>query len=328
MISYWLLPVLVIIINQVSVSASDLGCKVIHDFPSCKPGCLTNNGGCPNNINCHQVVNRIYRVNGVCYQALTGCYNCLELGPDRYPKHLVRLDSCDVIADYPNCGQNCLTNYGGCPNGNCHQVRDRVYRVNNKCYQAITNCWGCLPYPNNYPSHLNPLSECKIVHDFPSCKPNCLTNNGGCPGGVNCHQIQNDIYKVNGKCYQAISGCFGCLEMGPDNYPQHLRPLGSCSSDTSCDTLQSDVIFIAPPIEPHSVLNPDNKDKYTYNDNDKYYFGIKFTESDQLLFQLITTIFIIMIISAVIGGWICCKNKGFTNKPYVSVNKYQYDSEQ
>eukprot|EP00483_Globobulimina_turgida_P001942 UN01944 len=59
---------------------------------------------------------------------------------------------------YPQCSPSCLTNYGGCPNGNCHQVVGRTYKVSGTCYNALTNCWGCLSSPGSYPNALQAIA--------------------------------------------------------------------------------------------------------------------------------------------------------------------------
>eukprot|EP01084_Bolivina_argentea_P032796 60710_1 len=106
----------------------------------------------------------------------------------------------------------CLTNNGGCPNGDpCHQVKDSIYEVYGKCYTALTGCWGCLDNPLQYPTALRPTECTAHYHNYPECKPMCLTNNGGCPNGDPCHQVKDSIYEVYGKCYTALTGCWGCL---------------------------------------------------------------------------------------------------------------------
>jgi hypothetical protein len=60
------------------------------------------------------------------------------------------------------------------------------------------------------------VSGTDTFYDYPSCKPDCLFNNGGCPGGVPCHQIIDAVYRINDnysdKCYKALSNCWGCLK--------------------------------------------------------------------------------------------------------------------
>eukprot|EP01084_Bolivina_argentea_P319251 553748_1 len=63
-------------------------------------------------------------------------------------------------------------------------------------------------------------------------------NNGGCPNGDPCHQLQvkDRIYKKSGKCYKALGECRGCLE-NPQNYPQstYLQPV-ACDQCPDCTT--------------------------------------------------------------------------------------------
>jgi len=51
-----------------------------YEYPSCKPDCLQNRGGCPNNVPCHQLLDSVYRIEatGNCYLALTTCWGCLR----------------------------------------------------------------------------------------------------------------------------------------------------------------------------------------------------------------------------------------------------------
>eukprot|EP00483_Globobulimina_turgida_P012889 UN12913 len=135
--------------------------------------CLVNNGGCPGEVPCHQVKDRIYEVNGVCYTALTGCLGCLA-NPGAYPQHL-KLTKCRAYV-YPQCAPNCLTNNGGCPNGiPCHQVKDRTYKVGSQCYTALTGCWGCLGNPSAYPQHLRAVT-CSNYHSAQSFVGNFITD--------------------------------------------------------------------------------------------------------------------------------------------------------
>lgn len=62
------------------------------------------------------------------------------------------------------------------------------------------------------------------IYDYPSCKPGCLVNNGGCPGGTPCHQVDGRIYREAGQCYRAIGGCYGCLGNAAD-HPDALTPV-------------------------------------------------------------------------------------------------------
>eukprot|EP01083_Nonionella_stella_P239159 837370_1 len=95
------------------------------------------------------------------------------------------------VFDYPSCKPDCLENYGGCPNNiPCHQEKGLLYEVNGKCYTALTGCWGCLDNPEAHPTALKP-TECAAHYNYPECKPMCLTNNGGCPNGVSCHQVKD-----------------------------------------------------------------------------------------------------------------------------------------
>ena len=66
------------------------------------------------------------------------------------------------------------------------------------------------------------LNASDVIYSYPECAPDCLTNNGGCPNNVNCHQVNGRVYKVDDKCYEAISGCYGCLN-DPSSYPEHLK---------------------------------------------------------------------------------------------------------
>ena len=81
---------------------------------------------------------------------------------------------------------------------------------------------------------------CLGIYSYPECKPDCLINNGGCPNGINCHQVNGRVYKVNSLCYEAISGCYGCLN-NPSSYPDHLK-LTDCAG-ILISTLTYDEIF-------------------------------------------------------------------------------------
>ena len=74
------------------------------------------------------------------------------------------------------------------------------------------------------------------VYDYPSCRPACLVNNGGCPGGEGCHQVSGRIYRFQGTCYRAVGGCWGCLE-SPTNYPEALSPV-QCPEEPITSTIQ------------------------------------------------------------------------------------------
>eukprot|EP01084_Bolivina_argentea_P314664 545019_1 len=50
-----------------------------------------------------------------------------------------------------------------------------------------------------------------------------LVNNGGCPNGP-CHQVIGRVYAKSGKCYKALTGCYGCLP-NAYNYPEALQPI-------------------------------------------------------------------------------------------------------
>ena len=83
------------------------------------------------------------------------------------------------------------------------------------------------------------------VYDYPRCvteEPSCLVNNGGCQNGP-CHQVIGRVYRVDGtgarlvpprkKCYRALTGCWGCLQLGSDGEPigvasGHLDHYGTC----------------------------------------------------------------------------------------------------
>ena len=73
------------------------------------PGCLVDNGGCPNGVPCHQVDRRFYRITVPgdqynpprewCYRASGYCYGCLEAvasgAPyDAYKSGLPRAETC------------------------------------------------------------------------------------------------------------------------------------------------------------------------------------------------------------------------------------------
>eukprot|EP01084_Bolivina_argentea_P032798 60712_1 len=195
--------------------------------------CLTNNGGCPNGDPCHQVKDSIYEVYGKCYTALTGCWGCLD-NPLQYPTALRPTECTAHYHNYPECKPMCLTNNGGCPNGDpCHQVKDSIYEVYGKCYTALTGCWGCLNHPEQYPTHLKP-TECRAF-EYPNCAPDCLINNGNCPNGDPCHQVKDRVYKVNGQCYKALTGCWGCLN-NPSAYSSHLQQV-SCGNYLSANSV-------------------------------------------------------------------------------------------
>merc|ERR1712032_409506 len=51
-------------------------------------------------------------------------------------------------------------------------------------------------------------------YEYPSCKPDCLQNRGGCPNNVPCHQIADAVYRIEStdNCYLALSTCWGCLK--------------------------------------------------------------------------------------------------------------------
>eukprot|EP01084_Bolivina_argentea_P269775 458574_1 len=82
------------------------------------------------------------------------------------------------------------------------------------CYIPITK------YTTNYTINYatNYTSNCSIS-EFPSCKPNCLMIYPGyeCPTNnerwtIPCNQIKGNIYRIDGKCYKALTYCHGCLE--------------------------------------------------------------------------------------------------------------------
>eukprot|EP00484_Ammonia_sp_Unknown_P020146 CAMPEP_0197032744 /NCGR_PEP_ID=MMETSP1384-20130603/11337_1 /TAXON_ID=29189 /ORGANISM="Ammonia sp." /LENGTH=960 /DNA_ID=CAMNT_0042462447 /DNA_START=229 /DNA_END=3111 /DNA_ORIENTATION=- len=75
------------------------------------------------------------------------------------------------------------------------------------------------------------------VFDYPACSPNCLVDNGGCPSGVACHQRNGAIYRVSSVCYQAISGCWGCLS-NPTSYTAHLEQV-TCPTSSSYASFQA-----------------------------------------------------------------------------------------
>jgi len=136
----------------------------IYDFPDCQPECLTDLVGCPNGINCQQIEGEIYRKDGLCYKAMGGCWGCLW-NPGLYPSALQPvscfngqiIDRFEVF-DYPDCKPYCLRHTPECGKVECHQVPDIIYRVDNQCYKAITNCWGCLDNPTQHPNALQPVS--------------------------------------------------------------------------------------------------------------------------------------------------------------------------
>jgi len=80
------------------------------------------------------------------------------------------------------------------------------------------------------------LTPTPDVYDYPSCRPACLVNNGGCPGGEGCHQVSGRIYRFQGTCYKAVGGCWGCLE-SPTNYPEALSPV-QCPEEPITSTIQ------------------------------------------------------------------------------------------
>eukprot|EP01084_Bolivina_argentea_P258235 435281_1 len=199
---------------------------------------LTNYGNCDNNYPCHQVIDRIYKVNGNCYKAITNCWGCLA-NPGAYPNALeeVTCNPCSgdcYVFDYNALGAKSLTNYGNCPNNYpCNQVIDRIYKVNGNCYRAITHCWGCLGNPGAYSNALEPLNSCDIceeeckIYDYNELGTFSLIDYGKCANNIPCNQVIDRIYKVNGNCYKAITHCSGCLA-NPGAYSNALEPLNSC----------------------------------------------------------------------------------------------------
>jgi len=71
-----------------------------YNYPACAPGCLVNNGGCPSNLSCHQVQDRVYKIDGQCYRAYSDCLGCLK-DPSKYPDRLILQPTCleDGIAE-------------------------------------------------------------------------------------------------------------------------------------------------------------------------------------------------------------------------------------
>jgi hypothetical protein len=186
-------------------------------------------------VACHQTQGTIYKITstGKCFKAISGCFGCLEMGPANYPTHLVSVTCpapvAPVVVDWPSCKPNCYSDPTGCPGGvPCHQTQGTIYKITatGLCYKAISACYGCLEMnPAGYPDHLVAQTcPAPVVVDWPSCVPNCYTEPTGCGNGQACHQVEGTIYKITatGQCYKAISGCMGCLEMGPQNYPTHL----------------------------------------------------------------------------------------------------------
>lgn len=129
-----------------------------YEYPSCKPDCLQNRGGCPNNVPCHQKLDSVYLIEatGNCYLSLSTCWGCLkDEGVSGVDTNLLPV-TCPIIPtaepsatyyEYPSCKPDCLQNRGGCPNNEpCHQIADAVYHseANDNCYLALTTCWGCL----------------------------------------------------------------------------------------------------------------------------------------------------------------------------------------
>eukprot|EP01084_Bolivina_argentea_P039950 73818_1 len=91
----------------------------IYDYPSCKPGCLANiYPGCPRGIPCHQVPGRIYKVNGICYKALSACYGCLDSQDIHLFTSCPSTPTCPDLFQCSSCtntAQSCINTATICP---------------------------------------------------------------------------------------------------------------------------------------------------------------------------------------------------------------------
>eukprot|EP01084_Bolivina_argentea_P206344 352327_1 len=93
------------------------------------------------------------------------------------------IQSCDKIYDYPTCDPHCLADPIGCPQDvACHQVSDRVYRVNAQCYKAVGNCSGCLLHPTNHSGDLQAI----LCNPCPEYVPNVAW---GCSQSANVYWV-------------------------------------------------------------------------------------------------------------------------------------------
>merc|ERR1711924_515061 len=126
--------------------------------------------------------------------------------------------------EYPSCRPGCMGSDSG---AHVNQIPGAVYKVAGKCYKAVTNCWGCLKNPTSHPTELRPIS-CTYSgpYEYPSCRPGCM----GSDNGAHVNQIPGAVYKVAGKCYKAVTNCWGCLE-NPTSHPTELLPT-SCPVKT------------------------------------------------------------------------------------------------
>ena len=128
-----------------------------------------------------------------------------------------------MIHDYPDCQDY------GCADGG-YQRKGTSYRIRGKCYKAVSGCMGCLGAildvpTRSYPQH---LVEFPCVNEWPACEASangCITHHSN---GWK-YQKPGVIYRVNGMCYKATTGCTGCVG-NPAAYPTAFTPV-PCAND-------------------------------------------------------------------------------------------------
>jgi len=113
---------------------------------------------------------------------------------------------------------------GGGEGGKCDSDGDCF---SNKCYSYV--------WPN--PKKCSP-----VLFDFPACAPGCLVDNGGCPNGVPCHQVDRRFYRITVPgdqynpprewCYRASGYCYGCLEAVASGAPYNAYKSGLSRAET------------------------------------------------------------------------------------------------
>lgn len=104
---------------------------------------------------------------------------------------VVGVSAGEAVYNYPNCGAGCLTTTG-------KQKVGAVYKVDNVCYRALSDCGGCLHYPPLYPTHLQLIpcpdpsngvnlvckGQCGNKVGFCWCDATCSVRGDCCPGFV------------------------------------------------------------------------------------------------------------------------------------------------
>jgi len=178
---------------------------LIYDYPACLPGCLNGH---------YQLKGSIYRISGLCFKAMDNCWGCLAKA-NHHPKSLLSVpcvSSATTVWRFPSCKPHCL-------DSGKYQKAGDVYRVGDKCYAALTKCYGCLRSPSHYPAELS-LVACPdkgvTYYDYPACSSYCLVSGK--------FQVPGVAYRVGGSCYRAVTGCWGCLP-NPTHHPDQLQKL-------------------------------------------------------------------------------------------------------